>query len=328
MFSNLLTASSQFPVASATVWLDYTTPADVFEINRYGKFRNPDLIPSTEHGAVGDGTGLILSVTGSNTVERSEDYGITSSNITITGSTSLGPIALSPDGTVIVGEDDVSSGKIFKSDDSGATFNSTAKTNFGQPVRSIATDGNGNWVAVSFKSISQGGTSIGVVRYSSDDGDTWSSNIPIGMNVQTVSYSNGYWMAFGDHIWRSSDMSTWSNVKSNASMRCGVGNGAGKWVAVQDSITNYYTSDDNGSNWTERTFSGQGNNTNRTGPLKGIFCDGSVWFLFCTDPAPVSSKDKYAISTNGTTFSFYDFLDNANLENACVVSAAMDKFIF
>lgn len=226
-----------------------------------------------------------------------------------------------------------STATIKSSSDDGLTWadadnTMTIASGGGSGVYGIATDGNGNWVAVGNKNTAAGAPTI---IFSSDDGATWSVSTN-GFNLfngftdrgWAVAYGGGVWMAVG-HYSTSIGYERWIKVAttfdpvtgpawvdkpagtgaaavgfgpSNPAMCVAYGNG--RWCVGGQDLNNpakgsIIYSDDNGTTWTKATGTFKG-------MCQGIATDGSGnWVAVGYKGTGDAKTIKYS-SDNGVTW--------------------------
>ena len=163
---------------------------------------------------------------------------------------------------------------------------------------SVATDGEGVWVAVT----PQG--SSGLVMRSTDNGQTWiTAEAAETRPWLSVAYNDGVWIAVGmNGVMRSTDNGatwtalgagdgvpsvfvTWSSVAND---------GNGVWVAVSSSGGHVMRSTDNGTTWAGLVLDG----SLRTGEWRRIASGNGAWVAVATD----GSERLMRSTDNGATW--------------------------
>lgn len=151
---------------------------------------------------------------------------------------------------------------------------------------------------------SQGGTNM----IYSTDGTSWTSSNALantGVSWSAMKYANGVFLATGSNvkIGRSTDGINWS-VITHSRLRQGGGYGNGMWIQASASQNNgrayYYTSTDNGVNWTERTgpYQLDRNGFEAPGGFNDFMYGGGKWVAWTSQYSSAYSTD----GINWTTF--------------------------
>lgn len=222
----------------------------------------------------------------------------------------------------------------------------------GSGVYGVATDGNGNWVAVGNQNTLANAVTI---LYSSDNGETWLSNPDrnSGFNIASpsafsdrgwgVTYANGLWMAVGHYTvgigyerniklatsfdpingpnWVNSPPGVTNNPVfgvSNPGMCVAYGNGV--WCVGGQDLNptpkgSIFYSTDNGISWTKATNSFKGQ-------CQGIATDGNGNWVAVGQKAAIDAKPIKYSSDNGMTWSDTTTADSILFTNGVCVAYA------
>ena len=149
---------------------------------------------------------------------------------------------------------------VYVSTDGGESWTETLTVNFNY-FRGVATDGGGNWVVVGEDSMA---LFSGIIRYSDDDGDSWSAGSPAGNGLSCVATdAQGRWVAAGYDDSFGGDSNVRYSTNNGEDWTAGATvtttgfngiytNGSGLWVMVGYSGLVKYSSN-GGASWTDGT---------------------------------------------------------------------------
>lgn len=149
---------------------------------------------------------------------------------------------------------------------------------FNMTIKSLATDGNGNWVCVGG---GQNDQPPGRYFTSSNNGGGWTASVILdngaGARFDAVTHTGTHWVITSNNkVWISTDMANWTAVPVSGSLSCVAHNPADGSIVAAGSSLSPAISRDSITTWQNVPVSGQ------TFTYTDIACSPTKWIIVGT----------------------------------------------